>query len=90
VPRVSPVRPSATTAARAAIETHHSLKPRICEVEAVGIGAISRLLRTPCLAILERRPAQSQRSVGVTFHMSNCRMPLLTGLPSYVSYGPSR
>ncbi len=53
-----------------------------CEVEAVGMGATSRELRTPCWATLCLTPGQSHRSEGVTPHMSGCRTPLLTGLPS--------
>ena len=34
-------------------------------------------------------PSQSQRSDGVTPHISNCRMPFDAGDPSYVSYGPN-
>jgi hypothetical protein len=63
----------------------HSLLPRICAVEAVGIGATSSELRTPCCAICARSPAQSWRADGVTPHMSNWRTPLETGEPSYDS-----
>jgi len=42
------------------------LFPRICEVEAVGIGARSKLFLTPCFAILAFNALQSQRSDGVT------------------------
>mmetsp|Transcript_111588 Transcript_111588/g.271097 ORF Transcript_111588/g.271097 Transcript_111588/m.271097 type:complete len:232 (-) Transcript_111588:186-881(-) len=66
-----------------------SLLPRICAVEAVGMGAINSELRRPCSAILAFRPAQFHRLVGVTPHMSNCSCPLLAGEPAYVSYGPS-
>merc|ERR1719341_3191474 len=66
-----------------------SLLPRIWAVEAVGMGANSREFRIPCLAILAFRLAQSCRLVGVTPHMSYCNCPLLTGLPSYVSYVPN-
>lgn len=52
------------------------------EVDAVGIGATSRELRTPCSATLCLIAGQSQRSEGVTSHMSGCSTPLLTGLPS--------
>jgi hypothetical protein len=45
-----------------------SLLPRICAVDAVGIGATSRELRTPWTTIRCFRAAQSQREVGVTFH----------------------
>ena len=42
----------------------HSLLPRIWEVEAVGIGASSSELRTPCCAILLRRASQSHLEEG--------------------------
>merc|ERR1719174_2744127 len=58
----------------------HSLLPRICAVDAVGIGARSSELRTPCVLILARSAAQSHRGEGVTPHMSCCSTPLLTGL----------
>jgi hypothetical protein len=64
----------------------HSLLPRICDVDAVGIGANKSELRTPWTAIFARSAAQSQRSVGVTFHMSNCSTPLLTGEPPFNLY----
>ena len=64
---------------------------RTCEVEAVGMGATSREFLMPCWAILALRVSQSQRLLGAfTSHMSCWRMPLLTGLPSYVSYGPAQ
>lgn len=60
-----------------------------CEVDAVGMGATSRELRRPCLAMLDRRPGQSHRSLGgLTPHRSCCSCPWLAGLPSYVSYVP--
>jgi hypothetical protein len=31
----------------------HSLLPKICDVEAVGMGATRRELRTPCVEICE-------------------------------------
>ena len=40
--------------------------PRIWAVEAVGMGATSSELRTPCCAICARSAAQSQRSVVLT------------------------
>jgi len=46
-----------------------SLLPKICAVEAVGIGAINKLLRTPNLAILAFNADQSQRPVGSTPHL---------------------
>jgi len=59
----------------------HSLLPRICAVEAVGIGASSSELRTPCCAMRALTSAQSHLFDGVTPHMSNCSTPLLTGEP---------
>ena len=62
----------------------HSLLPRICEVDAVGMGATSSELRTPLAAIFSRRPVQSWRSppgISVTPHISGWRMPLDTGEP---------
>jgi hypothetical protein len=67
----------------------HSLKPRIVDVDAVGIGAIRSELRMPCSAIFALRPSQSQRWLGLTFQRSNCSLPCCAGLPSHVSYGPS-
>src|ERR1700743_3716393 len=67
----------------------HSLKPKIWDVEAVGIGATRSELRRPCLAMSAVREAQSHRSVGVMFHMSYCRMPSEAGDPLYEEYGPS-
>ncbi|TNN41158.1 hypothetical protein EYF80_048673 [Liparis tanakae] len=58
---------------------------RIWAVEAVGMGASSRLFLTPCAAIFSFSAAQSHRSLGVLPHMSYCRTPLLTGQPAYVS-----
>lgn len=66
-----------------------SLLPRICAVEAVGIGATSSEFRRPCSAILAFRPAQSCLSEGVTPQRSNWRRPSEAGEPSYVSYVPS-
>ena len=52
-------------------------------VEAVGIGATSSEFRTPCLAMSARSESQSCMPEGCTpSHMSNCRTPLDTGLPS--------
>jgi hypothetical protein len=48
------------------------LLPRIWEVEAVGMGASSRLLRTPWAAMLARRPAQSQRALGAGTPQRSC------------------
>jgi hypothetical protein len=56
----------------------YSLLPRICEVEAVGIGATRRVLRRPCLAMFSPwSVAQSHLSDGVTPHMSGWRMDAL-------------
>ncbi len=50
-------------------------------MEAVGIGASSRELRTPCFTTALRSFSQSQRPlVGVTPHMSNWKMPCEIGL----------
>ena len=48
---------------------------RTCAVDAVGMGAMSRLFRTPCCAIRWRRAVQSHLSLPVTFHMSCCSTP---------------
>jgi hypothetical protein len=56
----------------------------VCEVEAVGIGANNKLLRTPYCITSVRSASQSQRSVGSTFHISNWKTPLLIGEPSKV------
>src|SRR5438309_2008242 len=53
----------------------HSLLPKICEVLAVGIGAMSKELRMPYFLISSRSTSHSQRLVGVTFHISNWRIP---------------
>merc|ERR1712195_256763 len=60
----------------------HSLFPKICDVDAVGIGAINKELRKPCVAMLAFNVTQSQRSEGVTFHMSYCNCPFEAGDPS--------
>jgi len=63
---------------------------RACEVDAVGMGASSSELRTPCAPMSARRRSQSQRLLGAGApHMSCCSTPLLTGEPTYVSYGPA-
>ncbi len=55
-----------------------------CEVEAVGIGATSSELRTPCAAISRLSAAQSQSpDEGTTPHMSYWRIPWLTGEPCH-------
>src|SRR4051812_1437484 len=48
----------------------HSLLPSICEVEAVGIGATSKELRTPYFFTSVFSSVQSQREEGVTSHIS--------------------
>ncbi len=68
------------TSARAHI--HQVRVPLTCEVEAVGMGATSSELRTPCAAISRLSSAQSQRpEEGVTPHISYWRIPWLTGEP---------
>ena len=67
----------------------HSLFPKICAVEAVGIGANNSELRTPCSFTSSFKTSHSQRSVGATFHKSNWNSPFETGDPLIVSYGPS-
>merc|ERR1719198_1234794 len=62
----------------------HSLLPRICAVEAVGIGATSNELRNPTLEILCFNVDQSQRVDGVTPHRSNWRSPLAAGEPTWL------
>lgn len=47
-----------------------SLLPKICAVEAVGIGANKSEFRTPNSAIFFFNEAQSHKSVGVTPHIS--------------------
>ena len=58
-------------------------------MDAVGIGASNRELRTPCFFTSLLRISHSQRLVGVTPHMSNWKIPLDTGEPLMVWYGPS-
>ena len=48
---------------------------RTCAVDAVGMGAMSRLFLTPYCAILLRRLVQSHLSLPVTFHISCCNTP---------------
>ena len=67
----------------------HSLFPKIWAVEAVGMGAIKRELRMPYFRISSRNTSHSQRPEGFTFHMSNWKIPLDMGEPSYELYGPS-
>jgi hypothetical protein len=60
-----------------------SLLPRICAVEAVGMGASSSELRRPCLTTRAFSASQSKRpEEGFTPHMSNCSTPLLAGEPA--------
>jgi hypothetical protein len=64
------------------------LNPRICEVDAVGIGANNNELRNPICFILFFISFQSYLvsvSAGLTPHKSNCNSPLLAGEPSNVS-----
>ena len=50
------------------------------------MGATSRELRRPCLAMSALKPSQFQRVLGaLTPHRSCCSCPLLAGLPLYVS-----
>src|SRR5260221_12121875 len=68
----------------------HSLLARIWDVDAVGIGARRSELRTPYCLTSFFNFSQSQRPLsGVTPHMSNWKIPLETGDPLKVSYGPS-
>ncbi|MNF98121.1 hypothetical protein D3C84_809720 [compost metagenome] len=69
-----------------------SLFPRICEVEAVGIGATNNELRTPCSITSFLNEAQSQRpdnSSSFIPHILYWNSPLDIGEPSNVEYGPS-
>ncbi|MNL10697.1 hypothetical protein D3C87_1315040 [compost metagenome] len=60
----------------------HSLLPKICEVDAVGIGATNKELYTPSLTTFLRNASQSQRPLsGVTFHKSNWNLPFDNGEP---------
>jgi len=55
------------------------------------MGAHTSELRRPCCAILSLSSAQSQRSVGVTFHRSYWSRPWLAGEPPlslYDGYAP--
>lgn len=68
----------------------HSLLPKICDVEAVGIGASKSELRMPCFCIRAFSFCQSQRPLfGSSPHMSNCKIPYEAGLPTKFLYGPS-
>ena len=53
-------------------KSHHSLLPRICEVDAVGIGASNSALRNPCLAMRALVAAQSQRPECCVLGLSGC------------------
>ena len=68
----------------------YSLLPSICDVDVVGIGATSRLFRTPCSITSRRSFVQSHVAVvGVSpSHRSNWNDPLLIGEPWNDSYGP--
>ena len=59
-----------------------SLLPKICAVEAVGMGATRREFLRPCSAILAFRPSQSCLSVGFTPQRSNWRRPSEAGDPA--------
>merc|ERR1719347_382353 len=50
----------------------HSLLPRICDVDAVGIGATNNELRTPWAAMRALSPFQSKRSLSA--HSSFCSL----------------
>src|ERR1051325_6846218 len=67
----------------------HSLLPRICDVEAVGMGASNSELRTPYFFTSSFNTSHSQRLLGVTPHISNWKIPSETGEPMKLSYGPS-
>jgi len=60
----------------------HSLLPRIWAVDAVGIGASSSELRTPCSLIRARSAFQSQRADGSTQSWSTGRFAFHIGLAS--------
>ena len=58
----------------------HSLNPKICEVDAVGIGASKSEFRIPCSMIDCFKACQSYRpGVGSTPHISNCSIPFDAG-----------
>ena len=59
----------------------HSLYPKICEVDAVGIGANNNELRIPRSRIRVFKSVQSYRSLGSTPHKSNCNSPREAGDP---------
>jgi hypothetical protein len=70
----------------------HSLNPNICDVDAVGIGAINKELRSPYLTIdsfnlvqlyLDDNPAK-------LVHISYCRIPSDAGLPINELYAPDK
>ena len=66
------------------IGSKHSVYPRICEVDAVGIGATKRELRSPVEA-LALRDAQSRLPsfsvIGATDQRSGCSFPSEVGEP---------
>ena len=71
------------------IGSKHSLKPKICDVLAVGIGATNNELRNPYSIIYSLRIDQLYRSfVGSTPHISNCNTPFEAGDPSKELYAP--
>ena len=57
----------------------HSLYPRICEVDAVGIGAINNEFLIPYFIIPSFNSCQLYLSLGVAPHISNCNNPLCAG-----------
>ena len=63
----------------------HSLFPRIWAVEAVGIGAKRREFLTPCSITSFFKTSHSQRSEGLTPHISNWKIPSEIGDPFQVS-----
>ncbi len=73
--------------------SNDSLLPKIYAVDAVGISAMSKELRSPLATILSLSPFQSyfpDKTLAPSFHMSNYKMPLDAGDPSNEAYGPSR
>ena len=69
-----------------------SLFPKICEVEAVGIGATNNEFLTPCFITSFLKPAQSQRpesSSSLMFQRLCWNSPCEIGEPLKEEYGPS-
>src|SRR5574343_1407439 len=69
-----------------------SLLPKICEVEAVGIGAINKEFLTPCCITSLRKLARSQRpdnSSSLMFQRLCWNKPSEIGEPLKLEYGPS-